>query len=78
MIAPHPLARLDIANVDGARAANQFRDLVGHVCMARPSLMRSRMKSSAITLAARSRCLGSDTQYPGEQEADCNHRASMF
>ena len=28
------VARLDMANVDGARAANQFRDLVGHFCMA--------------------------------------------
>jgi transposase len=28
------VARLDMANADAARAANQFRDLVGHFCMA--------------------------------------------
>jgi guanine deaminase len=32
--AEEAVARLDMANVDGARAANQFRDLVGHFCMA--------------------------------------------
>jgi 5-methylthioadenosine/S-adenosylhomocysteine deaminase len=32
--AEEAVARLDMANVDAARAANQFRDLVGHFCMA--------------------------------------------
>ena len=32
--AEEAVARLDMANVDAARAANQFRDLVGYFCMA--------------------------------------------
>jgi 5-methylthioadenosine/S-adenosylhomocysteine deaminase len=32
--AEEAVARLDMANADAARAANQFRDLVGHFCMA--------------------------------------------
>ena len=32
--AEEAVARLDMANMDAARAANQFRDLVGHFCMA--------------------------------------------
>jgi 5-methylthioadenosine/S-adenosylhomocysteine deaminase len=32
--AQEAVARLDMANVDAARAASQFRDLVGHFCMA--------------------------------------------
>jgi 5-methylthioadenosine/S-adenosylhomocysteine deaminase len=32
--AEEAVARLDMVNVDAARAANQFRDLVGHFCMA--------------------------------------------
>jgi 5-methylthioadenosine/S-adenosylhomocysteine deaminase len=32
--AEEAVARLDMANAEAARAANQFRDLVGHFCMA--------------------------------------------
>jgi guanine deaminase len=32
--AEQAVARLDMANAEAARAANQFRDLVGHFCMA--------------------------------------------